>query len=159
MIPSNKAVLLGATTKKNWWMLQANVERLPTRCSQCGPRFRLMDSHDRKPQTGPRWGQPVTQHKHAQDVHQTMSILVHSRPFCIKHPPTLEGPKWNGGFLKWGYIPQNGWFAKDNPIKMDDEQGYPHFRKPPTGTTGKTGQHYILLNYGWSQIPSRTCPV
>ena len=28
-------------------------------------------------------------------------------------------------------VPQNGWFPKDNPIKMDDDWGYPQFRKPP----------------------------
>ena len=60
-------------------------------------------------------------------------------------------PIW--GFRKWRY--PNRWMVYDgkSQSKMDDEQGYPHFRKPPTGTTGKTGQHYILLNYGWSQIP------
>ena len=28
-------------------------------------------------------------------------------------------------------VPQNGWFPKDNPIKMDDDWGYHQFRKPP----------------------------
>ena len=28
-------------------------------------------------------------------------------------------------------VPKNGWFLKDNPIKMDDDWGCPHFRKPP----------------------------
>ena len=27
--------------------------------------------------------------------------------------------------------PQNGWFMAENPMKMDDGQGYPYFRKPP----------------------------
>ena len=35
-----------------------------------------------------------------------------------------------GGFLNWG-VPQNGWFLRENPIKIDDDWGYPHFRKPP----------------------------
>ena len=26
-------------------------------------------------------------------------------------------------------VPQNEWFIGDNPIKMDDETGYPYFRK------------------------------
>ena len=26
-------------------------------------------------------------------------------------------------------VPQNEWFIGDNPIKMDDEMGYPYFRK------------------------------
>ena len=34
------------------------------------------------------------------------------------------------GFLNWG-VPQNGWFLRENPIKIDDDWGYPHFRKPP----------------------------
>ena len=24
-----------------------------------------------------------------------------------------------------------GWFVRENPIQMDDDWGYPHFRKPP----------------------------
>ena len=27
--------------------------------------------------------------------------------------------------------PQNGWFIREHPIKMDDNWGYPYFRKPP----------------------------
>ena len=30
-------------------------------------------------------------------------------------------------------VPQNGWFIKENPIKVDDDWGYPYFRKPPCG--------------------------
>ena len=26
---------------------------------------------------------------------------------------------------------QNGWFTRENPTKMDDNWGYPYFRKPP----------------------------
>ena len=36
----------------------------------------------------------------------------------------------------WGHLnresPIAGWFVMDNPTKMDDEQGYPHVRKPPS---------------------------
>ena len=34
------------------------------------------------------------------------------------------------GFRKLG-VPPNGWFMRENPIKLDDDWGYPHFRKPP----------------------------
>ena len=36
---------------------------------------------------------------------------------------------------KWGFpkrgVPQNGWFIRESPIKMDGEMGYPYFRNPP----------------------------
>ena len=41
--------------------------------------------------------------------------------------------KYNWGFPKsWGY--PNSWmvFVRENPIEMDENWGYPHFRKPPT---------------------------
>ena len=28
-------------------------------------------------------------------------------------------------------VPKNRWFRRENPMKMDDDWGYPHFRKPP----------------------------
>jgi len=35
------------------------------------------------------------------------------------------GISMNGG------SPIAGWFRMENPMKMDDNWGYPHFRKPP----------------------------
>ena len=37
-----------------------------------------------------------------------------------------------GGFPEM-VVPQNGWFMRENPIKMDDDWGYPYFRTPPCG--------------------------
>ena len=37
------------------------------------------------------------------------------------------GVSTNGG------TPIAGWFIRENPIKMDEDWGYPHFRKPPYG--------------------------
>ena len=111
-----------------------------------------MDSHDRKPQTGPVGGSQSP---------STNMLRMYTKPcpfLSIRiHKMHKTSSDFGGSKVKWKF-PEMGlytpkWIAKDNPIKMDDEQGYPHFRKPPTGTTGKTGQHYILLNYGWSQIP------
>ena len=28
-------------------------------------------------------------------------------------------------------VPSNGWLVRENPMKMDDDWGYPYFRKPP----------------------------
>ena len=40
----------------------------------------------------------------------------------------LEGGSINGGMLI------AGWFVREHAIKIDDNQGYPYFRKPPYGT-------------------------
>ena len=34
-------------------------------------------------------------------------------------------------------VPKNGWFIRENPIKLDDDWGYPHIRKLPYGNVGK----------------------
>ena len=36
----------------------------------------------------------------------------------------------DGGFHNWEY-PKNEWFMRKIPLKTDDNQGYPHVRKPP----------------------------
>ena len=35
------------------------------------------------------------------------------------------------GFHSHGSTPIAGWLIVESPNKMDDEQGYPNFRKPP----------------------------
>ena len=46
-----------------------------------------------------------------------------------QHPISPYSPYSYGGFLQWGT--RDGLFIMENLIKIDDEMGYPHFRKPP----------------------------
>ena len=41
------------------------------------------------------------------------------------------------GFQSMG-DPQNGWFAMETPLKIDDLRGTPHFRNPPYGKWWKS---------------------
>ena len=37
-------------------------------------------------------------------------------------------------------LPQNGWFIRESPyLEMDDDWGYPYFRKPPNRVGPVTG--------------------
>ena len=56
-------------------------------------------------------------------------LLVQSRQFhdpwagCgrVSHGAMFDaGPGSSRGFLKWMEVPQNGWFTRKHPIKMDD---------------------------------------
>ena len=37
----------------------------------------------------------------------------------------------NGGFHGHGVYPENGWVTREHLIKMHENWGYTHFRKPP----------------------------
>ena len=46
---------------------------------------------------------------------------------------------------------QNGWL-RENPIQMDDDWGYPYFRKPPLDVTVLCIIHSIILVHRDSPI-------
>ena len=69
----------------------------------------------------------------------------------VYHPWVIEGRRWSvagswhHGFWRlpmvgncnqpiWGFpkmgVPRNRWFIRENPMKLYDDWGYPHFRKP-----------------------------
>ena len=55
-------------------------------------------------------------------------------------------------------VPQNVWFTMEHPIKMDDDRGYPQFRKPPLDILGVYWQHrptILLDSDGGSSIWER----
>ena len=57
--------------------------------------------------------------------------------FTIADVLWIQVPMW--GFPEMG-VPQNGWFTMENPTKMDDDWGYPYFRKPQVG-----GQWILIM--------------
>ena len=52
-----------------------------------------------------------------------------------RNPNQRESKRSKSDIKIWGFpemgVPQSGWFMREHPIKMDDDWGYPHFRKPP----------------------------
>ena len=42
----------------------------------------------------------------------------------------VNGPSIHMGVSINGGTPIAGWLLMENPIQMDDDWGYPHFRKP-----------------------------
>ena len=45
-----------------------------------------------------------------------------------------------------GGTPIAGWFIRENPIRRDDDSGYPHFRKPPFGKPRLPMAHWGLFH-------------
>ena len=65
--------------------------------------------------------------------------------FCF-----TNASKTYGAFLKWGDPQFAGWFMRENPIEMDDDWGYPYFRKPPYHSRSF---HWLFLFFGfWKPI-------
>ena len=59
----------------------------------------------------------------------------------------------DGGFHQWGY-PKDGWFIIWKiHLEMDDDWGYPYFRKPPYGLI----TNWFLLNPAHTSIDPVSC--
>ena len=58
----------------------------------------------------------------------------------------------DGGFHKWEY-PKNEWSMRKIPLKTDDNQGYPHVRKPPYSEISSGEVH--LVDHLVSQVDLR----
>ena len=66
-------------------------------------------------------------------------------------------PKWG---LPWMKVSQNGWFIWENPIKMDDDWGYPYFKKPrcwrfPEELPFQWAQQFLLHIFGDTLLPDK----
>ena len=66
----------------------------------------------------------------------------------------------DGGFHSMG-VPQHRWFIRGHPIKMDDDWGYPYFRKPHMLTNmlanmfeyqSQAGKPPEIFRHGWGLL-------
>jgi hypothetical protein len=58
-------------------------------------------------------------------------------------------------------VPKNGWFIRDNLIKMDDDWGYPFFMKPPFeyhGDLDPTSENLLLSGMSHQSAAPRLPP-
>ena len=72
-----------------------------------------------------------------QSVWITKRVLRPGSPVCGRPQLYMEVSMAMG-------VPPIGWFIRENPIKMDDDWGYPYFRKPP--------YMYLYTTYNWCII-------
>ena len=73
---------------------------------------------------------PKIQQKYLDSFHTNIHIRCIRNPYHLDKSKIIHQPQIRqyGGFHKWGT--QNGWFIRENPIKMDD-LGVPPFEETP----------------------------
>ena len=87
-------------------------------------------------------------------------IPVHGYTLCglrIGEDPGLQWPQVIfEGVFPWMGVPQNGWFGKEDPIKMDD-LGVPPFVETPIWVWGLWGKSRRTPPHGMSACQEKTC--
>ena len=87
-----------------------------------------------------QWSSMIINHPYSIVCNMFMRLLDHS--FWKTSPPPGwagrgdshwgSGADWTTSYARtWSFPYMGVWFTMENPIERDDEQGYPHFRKPP----------------------------
>ena len=70
-------------------------------------------------------------------------------------------PSRSGGFLKWWY-PKMDDLSWKTPIKVDDDWGYPYFRKPPNWRNREfpsiLGTDHIVVMFCFMAVDEMTMP-